>query len=133
MERRLDTMETTIPHGLILRIDDSKGLELRVVTGCVWITQDHDTSDLVLGATDTFRVSRDGRTRVYALKDARLRIACPIEGDIPGLTLGGGYRKFSTSVARAMVAEWAQAFRGWIARGVHGRTVETGPIGMTSH
>lgn len=133
MERRLDAMETTIPRGRTLRIDDSKGLKSRVVTCDVWITQDHGTSDLVLGATDTFRVSRDGRTRVYAPKEARLRIACPIEGDIPGPTLGGGYREFGTSVAREVVAEWVQAFRGWIARGVHGRTVETGPIGMTSH
>jgi hypothetical protein len=131
MERRLDTMETTIPHGRILRIDDSKGLELRVVTGCVWITQDHDTSDLVLGATDTFRVSRDGRTRVYALKEARLRIACPIEGDIPGLTLGGGYREFGASVARAVLAEWVQGFRDWIVAGVHTRVVRTGRFGMT--
>ncbi len=132
MERRLDTMETTIPHGRTLRIDDSKGLELRVVTGYVWITQDHDTSDLVLGATDTFRVSRDGRTRVYALKEARLRIACPIEGDIPGLTLGGGYREFGASVARSVIAEWVQAFRGWIAAGVRAPTPRTDRFGMTS-
>jgi hypothetical protein len=125
MESKRDTMETRIPKGRTLRIQDGKGLELNVIAGCLWVTYEHDTVDTVLDPSDTFQVSRNGLTLVHALKDVELRIAYPAEAGAPSLTLGGGYREVGRSVARAMFAEWLRGIRGRIVAGAHGRAVPT--------
>ena len=123
MTSQADAMETTIPKGRTLRIQDGEGLELNVVAGCLWVTYEHDTVDTVLDPSDTLRVSRNGLTLVHALKEVQLRIAYPVEAGAPSLTLGGGYREVGRSVARAMFAEWLRGMRGRIAAGARGRAV----------
>jgi hypothetical protein len=125
MESKRDMMETRIPRGRTLRIQDGKGLELNVVAGCLWVTHEHDTADTVLDPSDTFHVSRNGLTLVHALKEVQLRIAYPAEAGAPSLTLGGGYREVGGSVARAMFAEWLRGIRGRIAAGARGRATPT--------
>ncbi len=127
MERMLDVMETTIPRGRTLRIQDGQGFDLEVVTGCLWITQEGDTEDKVLDACDTFRVSRDGVTLVHAFKEVQLRIGYPAAAGAPSVTLGGGYRDVGASVVRTMLAEWREEIRGWTTTGTRGRA-----LGMTS-
>ena len=127
MESMLDVMETTIPRGRTLRIQDGKGFDLEVVAGCLWITQDGDTEDTVLDAGETFRVSRNGVTLVHAFREVRLRIECPAEAIAPCVTLHGGYRTVGASVMRTMLAEWLQEIRGWIVAEARGRA-----LGMTS-
>ncbi len=114
---KFEVMETTIPKGRTLRIQDGKGFDLKVVAGCLWVTYEHDTDDMVLDPSDTFRVSRDGVTLVHALKEVQLRIAYPAEAGMPSLTLGGGYREFGASVWRGVLAEWLGKVRGSIAAG----------------
>ncbi|HLB13959.1 MAG TPA: DUF2917 domain-containing protein [Burkholderiales bacterium] len=130
MESMLDVMETTIPRGRTLRIRDGKGFSLKVVAGCLWVTQDGDTEDAVLDAGETFRVSGDGVTLVHAFKEVRLRIGYPTEAGAPSVTLGGGYREVGASVVRTMLAERLQEIRGWIAAGAragrNGFTFNTG-------
>jgi hypothetical protein len=114
MESKLDVMETTIPKGRTLRIQDGKNFEIKVVAGQLWITQERDTADYVLDPCETFRVSRNGRTLVHALKGAQLRIAYPTEAGMPSLTLGGGFREVAWSVAGAILAEWMRGIRSRI-------------------
>ena len=109
-----------IPKGRTLRIQDGKGLDLKVVAGCLWVTYEHDTEDTVLDPSDTFRVSQNGLTLVHALKDVQLRIAYPVEAGAPSLTLGGGYRDVGRSVARSMLRGMAERIRGRIAAGARG-------------
>jgi hypothetical protein len=126
MESMLDVMETTIPRGRTLRVLDGKGLDLKVVTGCLWVTHEHDTMDAVLQAGETFRVSRDGATLVHAFRDVQLRISYLAATCAPGITLGGGYREVGASVVRAMFAELWQEIRGWVAAGARQRAVRPG-------
>ena len=115
MNSKVETMDTTLPKGRTLRIQDGKGVDLTVVAGCLWVAYEHDTDDRVLDGSEMFHVSRDGLTLVHALKEVRLRIAYPAEAGAPSLTLGGGYRELGGGVARAMFAEWLRAIRGRIA------------------
>jgi hypothetical protein len=126
MERTTDTMETTIPNRRTLRIRDGKGLELKVVSGSLWVTYEHDTDDIVVDAGNTFRVSRNGLTLVHAFKETRLRIASPAEAGAPSLTLGGGYREVGASVVSTMFAEWMREVRGWFVAGVRERVRQSG-------
>jgi hypothetical protein len=125
MERMLDVMETTIPRGRTLRIRDGKGFDLKVVAGCLWVTQDGDTADTVLDAGETFRVGRDGATLMHAFKEVRVRIGYPAATGAPTIILGGGCREVGTSVVRAMLAEWRQEIRGWVVAGARGRALGT--------
>lgn len=125
MTSQVDAMETTIPKGRTLRIQDGMGLDLQVAGGCLWATYEHDTVDTVLEAGETFRVRRNGLTLVHALKEVQLRVAYPVEAGAPTLTLGGGYREFASSVGRSLVAEWLRGVHGRIAAGVRGHAAPT--------
>ena len=125
MERTFNMMETTIPHGRTLRIQDGKNFELKVVAGCLWVTQEHDTEDEVLGVGERFHVTRDGVTLAHAFKEVRIQIACSAEAGMPTVTLGGGYLEFGSGVWRGMVAEWLGNVRAWITAGQIGREVAT--------
>jgi hypothetical protein len=125
MERTIEMMETTIPQGRTVHIQDGKSFELKVVAGCLWITQENDTEDKVLEAGETFRVTRNGLTLAHACKEVRLQIACAAEAGMPTLTFGGGYREFGAGVWRGVVAEWLGNVRGWIAAGQIGREGST--------
>ena len=114
MERMIDVIETTIPKGRTLRIQGGKQLELRVVTGSLWVTQQGDPEDIVLGTADSHRIDRDGVTLVHAFDSVRLQIA-HASGGVPSVTVGGGYRAVGSSVLAAMVAAWARALRNRIA------------------
>lgn len=115
MNSKTETMETTIPKGRTVRIQDGKGLALTVVTGSLWVTYENDTDDFVLSSSDTFRVSRNGLTLVHAFREVQLRIAYPVEAGVPSLTFGGGYREFGSSVMRSTVAEWLRGIRARFA------------------
>ena len=111
MNSKTEMMQTAIRKGRTVRIQDGKGLELTVVTGTLWVRYENETEDLVLSASETFRVGRNGLTLVHAFRDAQLRIASPAEAGVPSLTFGGGYREFGSSVMRSMVAEWLRGIR----------------------
>jgi hypothetical protein len=117
MERILDVLETTIPRGRTLRIRDGRSLDLAVVAGSLWVTQEDDTKDVVLEAGDRFRVTRNGATLAHAFREVRLRISYPGAAGVPCITLGGGYREVGASATRAMFAEWLQEIRGWMVAG----------------
>ena len=53
-------------------LTDIEGVTLRVNRGTVWITQENDTRDIVLGAGDTWQVERPGRTIIAAQSRAML-------------------------------------------------------------
>jgi hypothetical protein len=63
--------------GRPVRVNDGRGIEVRVVYGSVWITQDRDTNDICLGTGETFRISRDGATVIGALKPSLVTLAVP--------------------------------------------------------
>ena len=51
-----------------LRLDAARHVELHVETGIVWITSDFAAGDLFLAAGECYRVPREGRVLVEALR-----------------------------------------------------------------
>lgn len=51
-----------LTRGKLARLDNARGVQLRVETGSVWITHNHCTDDVILKAGETYRISRDGLT-----------------------------------------------------------------------
>jgi hypothetical protein len=70
------TWQTTLKAHETLVLDNAKGLAIESLGGSLWITQEHDSKDHVLGAGEVFRVRRNGTTIVYATKGASIRVAC---------------------------------------------------------
>jgi hypothetical protein len=60
-----------------LAFDDIGGTALAVTHGTLWITQEDDTHDVVLGPGDVWMVERDGLTIIEAQNDASFRALGP--------------------------------------------------------
>jgi hypothetical protein len=64
-------------RGSLLRIEDGRNLHIRVWEGELWLTQERDREDLMLGAGQEFRLERDGKTIAYATERCLLTLAAP--------------------------------------------------------
>ena len=51
-------------------MDTRKGQRIECRTGQLWITQDGDLRDVILGRDESFTLDRSGHTLVSALEDA---------------------------------------------------------------
>jgi Protein of unknown function (DUF2917) len=122
MERTIETMETTIPQGHTLRIQDGMGVELSAVDGCLWVTYQDDPADRIVEAGDMLRIGRDGLTLVHAFKAAHVRIAYRADAGAPSMAFGGGYREVGTRIVAAMFAGWARGMRDRFATAMAQRT-----------
>ena len=52
----------------VVRIQDGRGLLLCVKSGSAWVTQAGSIKDVFIGAGETFRLERDGRTLVSRVR-----------------------------------------------------------------
>lgn len=56
-----------LPRGTVARLQDARGMQLRVETGGVWITYERGKDDVLLQAGETFCIEHDGTTVISAL------------------------------------------------------------------
>jgi len=56
-----------LTRGNVARIENGRGMRLRVETGSVWLTQDRSTKDVVLEAGESFRIECVGATVLSVL------------------------------------------------------------------
>lgn len=82
-----------------LLLDDVKGATLHVIRGRVWITQEDDTRDVVLGPGEAFTVERDGLTILEAQGDSTLHAA------------GGGTERLVMRNRPPRLSAWWRAVR----------------------
>ena len=69
------TWQTSLgKHGTVV-FNDAQDLEIELLCGSLWITQDGDSEDYVLGPRETFHVRRQGATVLHALKESSIRVA----------------------------------------------------------
>ncbi|MDP2825667.1 MAG: DUF2917 domain-containing protein [Sulfuritalea sp.] len=67
----MPTRETLLLHpDRPLRLDAARHAELRVESGTVWITASGAAGDLFLAAGESYRVPREGRVLVEAVRGA---------------------------------------------------------------
>ncbi len=61
-----------------LRIADGAGLEVKCLSGLLWITQHGDLEDRTIGSRELFVLDRPGLSLVTALRDAALVVVRPV-------------------------------------------------------
>jgi hypothetical protein len=60
-----------------LQLDNAEGTVLSVESGCLWITMENDSRDIVLAPGMRFEVDRSGRTIIAAEEDSRFGLLQP--------------------------------------------------------
>jgi hypothetical protein len=63
-----------------------KGQRIECRTGQIWVTQDGDLRDVILGSDESFTLDRSGHTLVSALEDASFVLrtdAAPVRTQAP--------------------------------------------------
>jgi hypothetical protein len=74
MGSHLEQALTRLPKDAILHIDAGAGQVVIVVHGWVWITQEDDPRDVVLGPGESFTLDRPGLALAQALRDSSLLV-----------------------------------------------------------
>lgn len=63
---------TTLARGQVLPLADAAGTLIRVVTGCLWITEENRNADHVVESGDAFTIRGPGLTVISALRESIL-------------------------------------------------------------
>lgn len=64
-------------RGRLIRVQDGEGFRIRCHLGRLWITQEHDSRDVILRSGDAFVLDRPGLTLVAALADGEFTVEDP--------------------------------------------------------
>ncbi|MBK6981319.1 MAG: DUF2917 domain-containing protein [Betaproteobacteria bacterium] len=70
MNLRLESPLLALHAGQLVTLDDACGTRIHSREGTVWITQEGERRDFVVGPGDAFLVTRPGRTLVQAMDAA---------------------------------------------------------------
>jgi Protein of unknown function (DUF2917) len=67
-----------LPGRSTLQLDDAEGTVIAVESGCLWITMENDSRDIVLVPGMRFEIDRSGRTIIAAEEDSRFGLLAPV-------------------------------------------------------
>ena len=70
MELSIKAPNLALEAGQVLTLDDAEGLRIIARYGTVWVTEEGDQADHIVGPGDTLIVAHPGRTLVQALRPA---------------------------------------------------------------
>ena len=65
-------------RGSLLLIEHGRGMQIELWDGELWITQEGDSRDHVVGPGAKFRLEREGILLAHALKGAQLTLTAPV-------------------------------------------------------
>jgi hypothetical protein len=74
MQLNVRKPELALDTGQILTLDDAEGLRILARKGAVWVTEEGDVKDHIVGPGDTLIVAHPGRTVVQALQPSWISI-----------------------------------------------------------
>jgi len=75
MNIELDNSTLALPRDGLIALRDAEGTRVTCLTGALWITEDHEHSDIILEAGESVSLRRPGLTLVMALQPASLRLS----------------------------------------------------------
>ncbi len=66
-----------LTHGSVLRVEDGRDILVYVWEGELWVTEEGDRNDRIVGAGQWHRVERNGAFLAYALKRSVVTLTAP--------------------------------------------------------
>ena len=100
MDRSTRQGSMQLARGAFARIRDAKGLLVQVHQGELWITQEDDPRDYLVGPGGSFRLQRGGVVLAHALRAATITLTLPVPSR-PG---------WVERIGRHLVHRWAGAY-----------------------
>jgi len=82
----------SVPRGSLVLIEHGRGMQIELWDGELWITQERDSRDYLIGPGTAFRLEREGIVLAHALRSARVTLTAPVPAhyaDRIVLTLAG--------------------------------------------
>ena len=67
MNLMTDKLQSVLRNGQTVCLRDVLGMEIQVNEGCLWLTQERDAQDHVIGAGGSFRIDHPGVALLTAL------------------------------------------------------------------
>ena len=107
MKIQLSQSEICLGKRQTLSLIDGAGVRIDARAGAVWVTQDHDRRDIVLGPGESFTLDAPGRAIVQAFEPSRFRLtqAGAVAPRVTGLSWAERLRDlFARSLPRPAVA-----------------------------
>ena len=92
-------------RGNLVRIEDGRGMLVRVISGSVWITEEGDQRDRFVTAGSHFRVASSGVTLISAISSGSIALSSPYEH--------GFARRIDLVRATWLSRLRARAFKAW--------------------
>ena len=77
MELHLNAPVLALAAGEVVTLDDVRGIRIQARLGTVWVTEEANPRDHVVGPGESHVVSRAGRTVIQALQPAWVAIGEP--------------------------------------------------------
>ncbi len=77
MKVDLTSLSLRLDAGNSLKLRDARGLAIRATRGVLWITQEGDRRDHIVGMLERFVIGCEGLTVVSAVTQAELRMEKP--------------------------------------------------------
>jgi|EndMetStandDraft_4_1072995.scaffolds.fasta_scaffold1259105_1 hypothetical protein len=77
MELKLDSAVLELKAGEVVTLDDAIGASVQARLGSVWITEEGDVRDIVLGPGENRVIKRAGRTLIQAMQTSWISIRTP--------------------------------------------------------
>jgi Protein of unknown function (DUF2917) len=95
-----------LPGRRSLKLDDAQGTVIAVESGCLWVTMENDTRDVILMPGMRFEVDRSGRTIIAAEEDSRFGLLAPSD--------------CAEGIAASIARKLATVFDRWASRRASG-------------
>jgi hypothetical protein len=74
MELSVSAPELELQEGEVVILNDAEGTRIVARSGSVWVTEEGDRQDHIMGPGDARVVARPGRTVVQALSPSRIAL-----------------------------------------------------------
>jgi DUF2917 family protein len=74
MELKANTARLELKAGEVVTLDDAVGASVQARLGSVWITEEGDVRDIVLGPGEQRVIARAGRTLIQAMQTSWISI-----------------------------------------------------------
>ena len=75
MQLQLKAPSIALETGQVVTLDNARGTRIATRIGTVWVTEEGDTRDHVVGPGEALLVAHNGRTVVQALKSSWISLA----------------------------------------------------------
>ena len=73
------TPTVTLPSRQLFEITDAAGVRILCTAGCLWLTLDHDTRDVILRPGDSFEGEEPRRALLYAFEPSSFALQTAAE------------------------------------------------------